>query len=890
MLICGKIIRDMNSETTSQVILYSDPNFLALNILEKLLREGHLVNIVSNNKSLWEKKAFNFNNRSNIFITKPRNYIVLNNFKYAIFCGGFLNKDSAFIEFKKFIKNKNFKGTKTLAVFPLDLYDSLNQKLISVKPNSGILYVGDLLGKSIDLNSNLTLPKLINEMIHTRSLTLGVGELFAPLSVESASKYIVNEMTRSMFYGRSLFIVGKRVTSIEFWNENIKYFPKLKIIYNTKVKTRYFPSSKFIVLNSNFDDLLNNTYSWIVKKSPTPSDKLVNKLKPNNTIKPNSIKIPFRLRKFRPLLGIIIFFILLPFLTICISSAFLYISYSEFLNNKTISSQKFALISKTIFIVGKTESNIFAKIPIVNKVYKETLYINYLGENVSDIIVNSTPIVKVSESLLDNILGNEPYDIHTSSRQIKSSLDYLYQRLSYVQIETDEKSKNGVLSANQLLNIFDFDKAKNLVLQGSILINNLPVVLGGDENKVYLALFQNNMELRPTGGFIGSYGILNFGGGKLNSLTVNDIYSADGQLKGHIEPPAPIKDYLGEASWFLRDSNWNPDFGVSAVRAEWFLNKEVEQKVDGTIAIDLYPIKNILNYTGPIFLPDYNLTIDSNNLYKKTQQESEANFFAGSRKKASFLTALSRVLISEISKLNTKQKIGMLKAIYSGFESRSIQIHFNDPALQESIDKLSWNGGVPIYSCGNTCYFDFFGDVEANLGVNKSNYFITRNINLDVGINNDFITRNANIIINNSANQVLGAGGTYKTYLRILIPLDAKITNAKLITGQSSSNLKIDTSIVGERQEVGVYIEILPGTNKTINFSWESKIGNKKYGKYGLFVRKQAGTYNDDLSVSLNSKIPVGLTQPQATLTKQGIYTYNTNLSKDFFARVSFNK
>lgn len=880
----------MNSETTSQVILYSDPNFLALNILEKLLRKGYLVNIVSNKKNLWEKKAFNFNNRSNIFITNPRSYLELKNFKFAIFCGGFINKDSAFVEFKKFIKNRNFKDAKTLAVFPIDLYEYLNEKLISVKPNSGILYIGDLLGKLIDLNSNLTLPKLINEMIHKRSLTLGVGELFSPLSVESASKYIVDEIIGSVFYGKSAFLIGKRITSIEFWKENIKYFPKLKIIYNTKAKTRYFPSSKFIVLNSNFDDLLNNTYTWIVKKTPTPPSKLVNKLKNNNTIKTNSIKIPFRPRKFRPIFGIFIIIVLLPFITLFVSSTFLYVSYSEFLNNKIASSQKIALLSKTIFVIGKTESNVLSKVPLVNKVYKETLYTNYLGENISDIVVNSVPIVKVSESLLDNILGNEPYDVNISSQQIKSGLDYLYQRLSYIQVETDDKSKDGVLSARQILNVFDFDKFKNLVLQGSILINNLPVVLGGDKNKVYLALFQNNMELRPTGGFIGSYGILNFGGGKLNSLTVNDVYSADGQLKGHIEPPSPIKDYLGEASWFLRDSNWNPDFGVSAVRAEWFLNKEVEQKVDGTIAIDLYPIKNILNYTGPIFLPDYNLTVDSSNLYEKTQQESEANFFAGSRKKASFLTALSRVLISEISKLNTKQKMGVLKAMYVGLEGRSIQIHFNDPNLQESVDKLSWNGGVPKYSCGNACYFDYFGDVEANLGVNKSNYFINRNINLNVGINNDLITRDVNIVLNNSANQALGAGGTYKAYLRILIPLEAKITKSKIITGQSEDDLKIDSSIVGERQEIGAYIEILPGTNKTINFSWESKIGDKKYDKYGLFVRKQAGTNNDDLSVSLNSKIPVGLTQPQATLTKQGTYTYNTNLSKDFFTRVSFKK
>jgi len=117
-----------------------------------------------------------------------------------------------------------------------------------------------------------------------------------------------------------------------------------------------------------------------------------------------------------------------------------------------------------------------------------------------------------------------------------------------------------------------------------VLSANLPSILGQDTNKNYLILFENNMELRPTGGFIGHTVLQNFGGGKLNGLDINDIYSADGQLKGHGEPPAPIKNYLGEANWWFRDSNWDPDFPTSAERAEWFLNKEMDQNFDGVIS------------------------------------------------------------------------------------------------------------------------------------------------------------------------------------------------------------------------------------------------------------------------------------------------------------------
>jgi hypothetical protein len=91
-----------------------------------------------------------------------------------------------------------------------------------------------------------------------------------------------------------------------------------------------------------------------------------------------------------------------------------------------------------------------------------------------------------------------------------------------------------------------------MTLEGRVLAGNLPSILGKDGIKTYLILFQNNMELRPTGGFIGSYGLATFDSGRLTDLTINDVYSADGQLNGHVEPPAPIKDYLGEANWWLQ--------------------------------------------------------------------------------------------------------------------------------------------------------------------------------------------------------------------------------------------------------------------------------------------------------------------------------------------------
>ncbi|MDD2225447.1 MAG: DUF4012 domain-containing protein, partial [Candidatus Shapirobacteria bacterium] len=125
----------------------------------------------------------------------------------------------------------------------------------------------------------------------------------------------------------------------------------------------------------------------------------------------------------------------------------------------------------------------------------------------------------------------------------------------------------------------------NLVSKG---MKILPEMLGLDGRKrEYLVLLQNEAELRATGGFIGSYAILSFQNGKLLNFEVKDVYEADGQLKGHVEPPIEIKNYLGEANWFMRDANWNPDFVKASADIQWFLSQEINKKVDGVIGINL---------------------------------------------------------------------------------------------------------------------------------------------------------------------------------------------------------------------------------------------------------------------------------------------------------------
>jgi len=100
---------------------------------------------------------------------------------------------------------------------------------------------------------------------------------------------------------------------------------------------------------------------------------------------------------------------------------------------------------------------------------------------------------------------------------------------------------------------------------------NFLEILGHQKPKRYLLLFQNNNEMRATGGFIGSYGILDLDEGRIKNLTIDGIYNADGQLLSKITPPEPLR--FTNDRWHARDANWFPDFPASAQKVAWLLEK-----------------------------------------------------------------------------------------------------------------------------------------------------------------------------------------------------------------------------------------------------------------------------------------------------------------------------
>ena len=431
-------------------------------------------------------------------------------------------------------------------------------------------------------------------------------------------------------------------------------------------------------------------------------------------------------------------------------------------------------------------------------------------------------------------------------------------------------------------------------------MQHLPQIIGANgSKKVYLVLLQNNAELRPTGGFIGSFALITFENGRLLDFIVEDVYAADGQLKGHVEPPRPIKQYLGEATWYLRDVNWNPDFPTTARQAEWFLQKQLNQTVDGTIAVNLYVAQEILKSLESLHLSDYNEDITASNLFSRAQYHSEVDFFPGSTQKKNFLSSLAQALYLKLQQLDVNQTIKLSQALNQSLDSNQLALSFVDQKLATAFADLNWDGKLLYTSdCTHTaCLKDFLLVNDANLGVNKANFFVKRRIDYNLNIQKDGSSlATATIDYNNTSPAESWPAGTYKNYLRLFVPRRSKLKSVK-INDKKVDLDTIDIEHLDYHTSIGFLVSVPIKSKSQVKVSYElpQKLEFERSDpqtQYKLLIQKQPGTGPDPINITINYPAylkPLDITPTDIISSPQAATLSNTFSQNQDFS-ITFKK
>lgn len=316
--------------------------------------------------------------------------------------------------------------------------------------------------------------------------------------------------------------------------------------------------------------------------------------------------------------------------------------------------------------------------------------------------------------------------------------------------------------------------------------------LGFTREMEYLVLLQNNTELRPTGGFIGSVARISVKNGKVGTTEVHDVYELDGQLTEHVEPHYVIRRYL-QPHLYLRDSNFNPDFEKSASAAANLYLLEGGRKIDGVIAIDTEVLKALLDMLGPIQIPGIQKPLDKETIVSVIHDEIHDDFFPGSTEKKDLLSqVLSRIVIALED--DPRKQMELVKKLPELFSKKHIQVSFQEDYLQKGAVAAGIAGSTVDLRLGEAILKDTFSINEANIGVNKVNSLVSREATHAVALHENELVSDTLLEYKNEGNE------DYTMYLRLIAPKEALLEGVVIDGGQQTIVPAVTDPVFYERR------------------------------------------------------------------------------------------
>ncbi len=425
----------------------------------------------------------------------------------------------------------------------------------------------------------------------------------------------------------------------------------------------------------------------------------------------------------------------------------------------------------------------------------------------------------------------------------------------------------------------------------------LPVLAGYPDPAAYLVLLQNSDELRPTGGFIGTYGIATTHEGDLLRFDTHDIYHLDMPVKDKlsIAPPEPLKKYLGIDKWYMRDANWSPDWPTAARTIQDFYRQEnallpprdrvndFDGDFDGVIGITPRFVVSLLAYTGPVMIEG--VAYDKDNFMDLLQYRVEMGYEQLGVSSWQRKEVIGEIL-AEMERIILNKPLNELYPVYNiisdNLRERNIIAYFNDAELEAIAGEQNWSGAV-TETDGDYLYV-----VDANVAALKTDAVMDRNLTyeLDEGANGLF----ARLTLHYSHQGDFDWKTTrYRSYTRVYVPAGSELIEAKGFSEEMAEPYdELGKTVFGG------FISIEPGKIGTIELYYklpdaiEQAAGS---GEYTLLLQKQPGMRDHPGTIKMNFARPIDSYTPTGFfgyLTGSNSISWEDELKIDQTYSVSF--
>jgi len=330
-------------------------------------------------------------------------------------------------------------------------------------------------------------------------------------------------------------------------------------------------------------------------------------------------------------------------------------------------------------------------------------------------------------------------------------------------------------------------------------LEQLPDLAGGKgERKKYLVLFQNDNELRPTGGFLTAYAVIYVENGKVTPEKSDDIYELDQKFTKRLPIPEALGKYLTtEKYWHLRDMNISPDFKLSMEQfyEQYKTVRGEPTDIDGIIAVDTKVLTDLLSVLGPVQVPAYGtFSAEPDNrcdgcaqvVYALSEIITKPTPYLREDRKG-ILGPLMQSTLQKAYSAPKEKWPELFQLMWGDLEGKHIQLYFTAEQAQTAAETVNAAGRMIAQENGN----DFLAIINANLGGAKSNLFVNYDVKQEILIpESGMLEKSVEITYRNTRkadNCNLEAGklclnSTLRDWTRLYIPAGSELISAQGFT------------------------------------------------------------------------------------------------------------
>ncbi|MFN8488761.1 MAG: DUF4012 domain-containing protein [Caldilineaceae bacterium] len=414
-----------------------------------------------------------------------------------------------------------------------------------------------------------------------------------------------------------------------------------------------------------------------------------------------------------------------------------------------------------------------------------------------------------------------------------------------------------------------------LLASGLQLSDQLPTLLGADQEQTYLVLVQNNHELRATGGFITSLGTLTIQQGKVKNFAFADSYATDptrGQLPPDAYPraPAPMQRYMNIDLLLLRDANWSPDLPTTAQIARTLYAQETGRSVNGVVTIDLRAVELLIGALEPLTVPGSEQALTGATVIDQIKQmwaaplqsdtTIQTNLGDWWKKRKDFIPQMATAAFGRLQS-GAFDYTRMAVALESALDEHALQIWSANPATAAILARLKWDGGLHP-----AAQKDFLALVDTNMGYNKVDAVIERSLTYQltwpsgpekaaqaqVTVTYKHLLKLADYDCDprphygQSYDDMMAR--CYFDYVRLFVPSGSKLLD---VDGVEPDSVTSQHGEAGAEFFAG-HFSLHPGQQKDVVFHYQLPSWLKPE-PYGLIVQKQAGVPFLPLNLQIDS-------------------------------------